>query len=309
MSPRLAASLLLIVAAVACRSAAANVELLTEAETAQCVRMRGFVLLPDLSPAQVLEVRAALASTKSRVVEAALANVVLHRLDGLLPVMRQGVGPPKSYARAFGEICLAALEGGGDPYAALRKALLQDLPGDDLIPMREKLQDFRPVRDLITSVLVLSEVRDLRAGRKEQPDLEGMRLSPADEELLRLSRGDSRRAMEEIVGGIAAASSAARSEHQRIEVLQTYPPGEYLPMVLEALEREPAPGDEATRLLLTALRWRTGSLDASGRARLTAILEALKRGGPQPATSRLVAGLESELAQAAGDVGSGGVRF
>lgn len=251
--------------------------------------------LATVSAEQVDEVRSALRSGHGMVIEPALHNVVLHQLEDLVPIIEEGVGAPKSYARAFGELCGHVLNFGDNRFEKLRESLTTELSGDAFLSMRHKPRHFRPVRHMVTSVIVINEVRAVRAGRKKEPDLHDLDLSPFETELVKLSGLKVATAVDAILVELSKARVAGTREYTLIQVLHTYPPGKYFPSVLDKLEQIVGTEGYGTTLLLESLKLRFHRLDKAGKARVLSIIESIRRTGVTPSFEFGLSALESEL--------------
>jgi len=276
------------------RGGSADVPAVTAASAQEIVRMQRMHWLATRSAEQAGEVRSALTSGHPMVVEPALDNVILHRLVELAPIIRQGVGPPKTAARDFADICGQALELGGDPFERLRQALRTELPGDEFIPVCDKLDYCRPVRHMVTSLIVLHEIRMVRAGEKKQPGLEGMDLLPVEAALVRFSALQPTAAINAILDELSKARVASTRERTLIEVLHTYPEATYLPMAIEKLEQSVGTEGYGTHLLLDSLKGRLDGLDIAAKARLHAIFASIRRSGCGASLNVLLTTLEAE---------------
>jgi hypothetical protein len=273
----------------------ANVPIPTRAEWIEWIRMQEMHWIPTLSPEQVTQVRSALGSKYNRLVEVALTNVVLHRLEELLPLIEDGVGPAKSPAREFGGMCAEVLCFGGDPFEQFREVFTTELPGDQLLPICELLDYCRPVRYMITSLIVIEEIRAVRTGRKKKPDVHGLELSLVEKELVRLSGLKADAGVDRILDEIPDVRVITPRETTLIQVLHTYPPEKYVPSILQRLETPGSTRGYGKVLLLRSLRFRCDKLDNASRARLRSIIALIREEPPSPSLESALSALESEL--------------
>ena len=278
------------------RVALANVPVLTVTQTKQMFRMQEMRWLATLSAQQIDEVRSALRSGHGMVVEPALHNVVLHHLDDLLPTIEHKVSTPKSaIAWPFCKICIEILNLEGDPFEPLRQALTTDLPGDEFIPNCDKMDYCRLVRHMVTSLIVIEEVRQVRAGRKDQVDLRGLQLSQFEKELVRLNHFKTTDAIDSILKELSQAQVAGKRMYTLIQVLHTYPPETYIESVLVKLEQSIRTSGYGTSLLLNSLLDHTDKLNPASKTKLLSIIESIKQTDPHPSLLSKLSRLESKL--------------
>lgn len=275
--------------------AIANVPLPTGAQFHQSLQMKDMHWMSVLSADQVKDVRSALSSNYDPLVESAIASVVLHGLDELWPLFEDGVGHPKSAARLLGETYARIRRAGGEPYAELREVLTGELPGDEFIPNCDKMDYCRPVRHMITSVIVIHEVRAVRAGKKKAPDWNGLVLSEFQKALIESSRLGAGAAITQIVDELAAAGVVSTRETVLLQVLRTYPLEQYAPLVLSKLEGDAQGGRYGNDLLVQSLRWRGTKLTKQEVVRLRSVFETIRKADLRPATESLLIAIESEL--------------
>jgi hypothetical protein len=275
---------------------ASNVPIPTRGEAMQRVRMQDMHWMPTLTPEQVADVRLALASPYYPTVEAALTNAILHRLYDLVPVIEGVVRTPSTAgAQPFHKVCADVLKSRGDPFEELRHMLIAELPGDEFLPMREKLVDFRPVRDMITFTIVAHEVRAVRAGEKGIPSVEGLQLSLFENELVSLSPLESGCAVGAILDRLSDVPVITPRQTALIQVLHTYPADTYVPSVLAKLEGQSESKGYGTTLLLQSLRFHCDKVSDQSKARLHSIIESLQRTNPTGSLCATLSALDLEL--------------
>jgi len=273
----------------------ANIPIPTRAQSMQWIRMQEMHWVAALSAQQVHQVRSALGSGYNPAVEEALINVILHGLDDLVPVVGDGVGTPKSVARQFGKICADVLNIGTNPFQQLRAILSAELPGDDLIAQGDKLESFRPVRYLVTSVIVFDQIRAVRTGQKKEADLAGLELSLFEKELAKFSGLGAGAAVAGILDQLSKVRVITPRETTLIQVLHTYPPQKYLPAVLDKLELDGESEGYETTLLLRSLSFRCDKLSKGDKARLRYIIDSVRHEDISPSFEMTLSALESEL--------------
>lgn len=274
----------------------ANIPIPTRAEWAQWMRMKDMYWLPILSAEQVDTVRSALGSKYNPLVEAALTNVILHGLDNLLPIIEVGVNTPKRAAvRPFREMCAEVLNFGGNPFVRLREILKKELPGDEFISNCQKMDYCRPVRHMVTSLIVVEEVRAVRAQRKKEPDVRGLELSQFETELVRSSRLSAGAAVRATVDELSKVRVITPRETVLIQVLQTYSRDKYVGPILQRLETPGAIQSYGKVVLLRSLRFQCAALDNEHVAKLRSIIDSIRQTEPSPSLENAVSALESEL--------------
>lgn len=272
---------------------------LTVEESDQWVKLRDLLWETTLSEGQIAFVTEALESSNEFVLEAALDNAMLHGLDQSLLAQNFSGQVRDTSLLAFASHLQDALRLQDDPYLQLRRLLSQELQGDEFMNIKEQLEHYRPTRKMISTLLVVREVKLVRTGATDQIDVEQLMLDEAETLMVDYSKMDTDEAVATIVKQLSQAQRAGKHEYALVTVLQTYLPAQYTGPVIGALKNHPTMNDYAKILLLRSLHFRTDRMSASQRQELVGLLDSMEQAGGVQSLQSFISVMKQEVDEAA----------